>query len=157
MSKKTCVHMNYFYLALQHVWIKWSFLYEELMELCSISHFIAWFFEKNVLKTLMSFLKLSHINSLFCCSCRSGGHINNTSWGKLISLFQFQSFEFFQFFVLSFHILSFVRTQLMQKMALASLGASKFKAWELQKRLRKIHEVLKEPKMCLNLSYGILA
>jgi hypothetical protein len=42
-------------------------------------------------------------------------------------------------------------------MALASLGASKFKAWELQKRLRKIHEVLKEPKMCLNLSYGILA
>ncbi len=97
MSKKTCVHMNYFYLALQHVWIKWNFLYEELMELCSISHFIAWFFEKNVLKTLMSFLKLSHINSLFCCSCRSGGHINNTSWGKLISLSNFNLLSFFNF------------------------------------------------------------
>jgi hypothetical protein len=40
---------------------------------------------------------------------------------------------------------------------LASLGTSKFGAWELQKRPRKIPELLKEPKMCLDLSYGILA
>jgi hypothetical protein len=42
-------------------------------------------------------------------------------------------------------------------MALASLVTSKFEAWELQKRSKKILELLKEPKMCLDLSYGILA
>jgi hypothetical protein len=41
-------------------------------------------------------------------------------------------------------------------MALASLGASKFGAWELQKRPKKILELLKEPKMYLDLSYCIL-
>jgi hypothetical protein len=42
-------------------------------------------------------------------------------------------------------------------MALASFGASKFGAWELQKRPRKIPKLTKEPKMCLDLFDGILA
>jgi hypothetical protein len=41
-------------------------------------------------------------------------------------------------------------------MALASFGAFKCGAWELQKRPRKILELFKKPQMCLDLSYGIL-
>lgn len=123
VSKGTCVDMNFLYLALQHVWMKWSFLYEKRMELCSILHFISWFLEKNVLKTLMSFLRISHRNSLCCCSCRSGGHRNNTSWSKFIFLSQFQSFEFFQFFCYEFCILSFV--------VLLELNRSKKWPWPL--------------------------